>query len=174
MNEQIEKAANAEIWFPVKGYEGLYEVSDQGRVRSIVQRRKWEPHVLKPANNGCGYLIVHLCKNSKGKLLLVHRLVAEAFCPNPCPDKFTEVNHRDENKENNASSNLEWCDRKHNINYSWSKQVQQLDKQGNILATYPSIQEAERVTRVNHSYICKCCQGKLRTSGGYVWRYKEV
>lgn len=190
MNEQIERAANAEIWLPVKGYEGRYEVSDQGRVRSLrYLGHVGKVQILKPGNTHGGYLQVPLCRDSQRKMLRVHRLVAEAFCPNPCPEKFNQVNHIDENKLNNAAQNLEWCDVKYNSNFGTrndriaktlinhpekSKQVEQLDKHGNLLATYPSINEAERLTRTNHSHICECCQGKLKSTGGYVWRYKEV
>ena len=158
-----------ENWKSIIGYEGLYEVSDQGRVKSL---KRGKERILKPAKQRWGYLQVRLCKNSQKKDFKVHRLVAEAFCPNPCPDKFDQVNHRDENKTNNAASNLEWCDAKYNKTYSEGISVQQFNKQGNLLATYPSVREAERVTRIGHSHIIACCKGKFKSSGGFIWKFK--
>lgn len=172
-----------ETWKAIAGYEGLYEVSDQGRVRSLNHRKS---RILKTQKRYDGYLQAHLCKNSKMKNFLVHRLVAQAFCPNPDPIHFDQVNHLDEVKTNNVASNLEWCDVKYNNNYGThndkvakalinypkkSKEVQKFDKQGNLLATYPSTMEAGRVTGICQSSIVMCCHGKLKSAGGYIWRY---
>lgn len=105
-----------ENWLPIAGYEGLYEVSDLGRVRSLVRRNnRWKPGVLKPRKDRRGYLHVRLYKDGKVKDMSVHRLVAEAFIPNPL--NLETVNHKDENKQNNAGSNLEWMSVADNINY---------------------------------------------------------
>ena len=103
---------NTEIWRPIAGYEGLYEVSDQGRVRSL-----WfgKSKILMPMKVGHGYHQVKLYKDSNSKNMYVHRLVAEAFIPNP--QALPQINHIDENKLNNAASNLEWCTASYNINY---------------------------------------------------------
>ena len=119
-----------EIWCPIRGYEGIYEVSDQGRVKSIGYGKE---RILRPGRNTCGYLLVGLRKNREQKWYLVHRLVAQAFIPNP--DNLPQVNHKDENKTNNSVQNLEWCDRKYNCNYGTrnqriSKPVLQFTKDG--------------------------------------------
>lgn len=175
-----------ETWKDVVGYEGLYQVSDEGNVRSLNYNRTGKQKIMKPRNNGSGYLLVGLCKDGKVKQMLVHRLVAQAFVPNP--QGLETVNHRDEVKTNNAASNLEWLSMRDNINYGThnqraveaninnpktSKPVQQLDKQGNLLATYPSAHEAERVTGILQPSICNCCNGKYKykSAGGYIWRY---
>ena len=114
-----------EIWRPIVGYEGLYEVSSYGRVRSL-DRYDNKNHFRKglimkqnDSGNGRGYMSVILCLNGKIKKYLVHRLVAQAFIPNP--DNLPEVNHKDENPGNNNVTNLEWCDHSYNINYGTRK-----------------------------------------------------
>lgn len=164
-----------ETWKAIVGYEGLYEVSDLGNVRSLVQRsNRWKPGIRKLTKNRDGYLLVMLSKDGKHKLMLVHRLVASAFIPNP--QGLETVNHKDENKLNNAANNLEWMSAADNTAYSQPQRaehpVQQLDKStGEVLAMYPSTHEAERVTGIAHPNICFCCQGKYKSSGGFGWRY---
>ena len=113
----------SEEWRPVVGYEGLYEVSSYGRVRSLDRYDERncfrEGRILKLYTSRVGYLRVQLSLNSKKKMYLVHRLVAEAFIPNP--DNLPEVNHLDEDKTNNRVENLEFCDRKYNINFGTRK-----------------------------------------------------
>ena len=116
-----------EEWRPIEGYEGLYEVSNTGRVRSLdmyVKSRygNYRLHkgkVLSPAKDTNGYLTVILSCNGKHNSIRVHRLVAKTFISNP--DNLIEVNHKDEDKTNNSVENLEWCDRKYNINYGSRK-----------------------------------------------------
>ena len=111
-----------EIWKDVKDYEGLYQVSNLGRVKSL-ERKSWNGYkwfikkerILKPRPLKAGYLKVSLSKDGIVKDFLIHRLVAIAFIPNP--NNLPEVNHKDENKGNNWYCNLEWCDGKYNINY---------------------------------------------------------
>lgn len=111
-----------EIWKSILGYEGLYEVSNLGRVRSLDRRVSYtngqvhihKGRILKPGVSN-GYMQVHLCNNGSMKQPLVHRLVAEAFIPNP--DNLPQVNHKDENPSNNNVDNLEWCTSEYNINY---------------------------------------------------------
>ena len=108
-----------EEWRPVVGYEGLYEVSNTGRVRSLDKydsmNRFLRGRILRLFTDGLGYLRAQLYSNSKRKSFLVHRLVAQAFIPNP--DNLPQVNHRDENPSNDNVENLEWCDAKYNSNY---------------------------------------------------------
>ena len=111
-----------EIWRPVVGYEGLYEVSNTGRVRSLdryVRRNYFKKGRILKLNDRRGYLFVELCLNNKTKNFSVHRLVAQAFIPNP--DNLPQVNHIDEDKLNNRVENLEWCDSKYNSNYGTRK-----------------------------------------------------
>ena len=168
-----------EIWKDIEGYEGLYQVSNMGRVRSL----KWgKVKFLKPTANKYGYLRLYLRKdNSLKKALLIHRLVAQAFLPNP--DNLPMVNHKDENPSNNIVSNLEWCDAKYNANYgnrnkkvaeALSKIVLQIDKNTNVIINiFPSLLEAEKQTGCNNGNICSCCNNRLKTAGGYKWKYKE-
>ena len=103
-----------EIWKPIQGFEGLYEVSNLGRIKSIIFKKH---KIMKPQLNNCGYAIAHLRKNNRLYQLLVHRLVAFAFVKNTNPEKYIEVNHIDECKTNNAAANLQWCTHAYNINY---------------------------------------------------------
>ena len=165
-----------EHWKAISGYEGLYEVSDLGRVRSLKYGKE---KILKPGKTHGGYLMIGLRKDGHMKYLLVHRLVAKAFIPNP--NNLETVNHKDETKTNNTVSNLEWMSREDNINYgthnkrvgeALSKQVQMFDKKtGEVLATFPSTREANRVTGIAQPNISACCNGKLKSAGGYIWRY---
>lgn len=160
---------NNETWLPVAGYEGLYEVSNLGRVRSLVSGR-----VRRPAKDHGGYLIVTLCKNGEQKTYRAHRLVATAFHENPL--NLPEVNHRNEVKTDNRAMNLEWCDATYNNAYGTrieriSTPVYQYDLDGAFVAWYPSTAEAARRTGVNHGAISSCASGKRKTQGGFQWRY---
>ena len=104
-----------EEWKDIKGYEGLYQISNKGRVKSLGNNKTRKEKILKENKNTDGYSEVTLCKNGKCKKYRVHRLVAEAFIPTS--DKSLCVNHKDENKSNNCVENLEWCDRLYNNNY---------------------------------------------------------
>ena len=171
-----------ETWKEIDGYEGLYEVSDQGRVKRLKYGKE---KILKPWKTHDGYLRVGLRKDCQRKMSLVHRLVADAFIPNP--NNLDTINHKDEVKTNNTVGNLEWMSQKDNNNYgtrnkrvseaninhpSFSKKVQMFDKStGELLATFPSINEAGRVTGINHSNISECCLGNRKSAGGYIWGY---
>lgn len=171
-----------EIWKRViEENIGEYEVSNKGNVRNAITGR-----VLKPFENTFGYLMVDLSLHGSRKiegiskrLLLVHRLVAKAFIINPDPKNKIQVNHLDENPKNNRADNLEWCTAKYNANYGTrtqrisekkQKQVQQIDKKtGDIIYTFGSVKEATEKTGIKS--ISKAAKGKLKTSGGYLWRY---
>lgn len=163
-----------EEWREVPGYEGLYEVSDWGRIRR-------NGKILKTRNNGHGYLHVDLCKNGLVKTINIHRLVALAFLQNP--NNYPQINHIDEDKTNNAVENLEWCDAKYNSNYGtrnkrvsekMSRPVLQFDLLGNFIREWPSGLKAEEELGINHQSISSCCLGKkYKSAGGFVWRFKE-
>ena len=170
--EQLEIPFENEEWKPVVGYEGLYKVSNQGRVRSL-PRNSTSGKILKLKTNTDGYLLATLYKDGKSKSYRVHRLVALAFIPNP--NNLPEINHKSEEKWLNTVDNLEWCDRVYNINYGnrtkkTSKPVKQLTLNGELVYIWPSMAEAGR-NGFNHQNICSCCQGKHKTAYGYKWKY---
>lgn len=180
---------------PVKGYEDFYSIDEFGNVYSFRSKK-----FLKPTKGNNGYYTIELNVKGKAKRLLVHRLVAQAYLPNPF--NLPQVNHKDENKENNHISNLEWCTAKYNMTYgnaprarkesrAWytkteeikqiaqkngkrvSKPVLKIDGFGNVLDVYDSAKQAATKNNVNHSHVCECCLGKrYKTVGGYIWKYK--
>lgn len=176
-----------EIWKDVVGYEGYYQVSNLGRVRSLDkevnclkgQKRIAKGKVLKLIPYTNGYLSVRLSADNAQKKVLVHRLVAIAFLPNP--NELPEVNHKDEVRTNNCLDNLEWCDRSYNVHYGTALQrmkesrkvrpVIQKDLDGNVIKRWRSILDAGKGVGVNHSSIMRVCQGKQHTSMGYKWEY---
>lgn len=171
-----------EIWKEIDGFPD-YEVSNLGRVCSF---KKKYPKILKPGKNRYGYLYVILYNGGKMIGKTIHRLVAEAFVPNP--DNKPQVNHIDEDKLNNVVDNLEWVTCKENNNHGTrnrrlaetllnrgdlSKPIVQYTSDGVFMAEYSSLAEVERVTGIDHSSISKVCRGKLKTAGGYIWLYEE-
>lgn len=179
------------IWAPVPGYEGLYEVSNTGKIRSVYRYKK----ELKPMIANAGYERVDLFDHKKRKQVSVHRIVALVFVENPNSKPF--VNHKDENKRNNAAENLEWVTHKGNCNYGTaiarrtahldykhrkvnnarqilavSKPIRQFSKDGIFIKEWPSAAECHRQTGINKSGICAAARGKRKTAGGYI--FKEV
>ena len=164
-----------EYWKPVEGYEGLYEVSNEGRVRSLNYNRTREIRILRPDITKKGYLKVGLCKNGKQKKFLVHRLVAQAFVPNIF--SLNEVNHINEVKTDNRVENMMWCDTKENCNWGTrneriSKPVLQFSKDGEFIREWPSVIEVQRVLGFSQGNISMCCLGKLKSAYNYIWKYK--
>ena len=179
-----------EQWKPVKGYEELYAVSNLGRVKSLNYHRTGVEKIIKPKKSGNGYLQVGLWKNGKRKFFLVHRLVAEAFIPNP--EGFEQVNHKDEVKTNNCVSNLEWVSRWDNMHYgtlyermaaarinhpALSKPVEasKYPDFREIELRFASTREAER-NGYEHgavSYCCRVCYSAYRRNfyKGLYWRF---
>ena len=152
----------------VVGYENIYGVTSCGRIWSY-KRQKF----LTPFYNARGYLKVGLYKNGKVKNFYVHRLVAQAYIPNP--DNLPQINHKDENKTNNCLQNLELCDAKYNNNYGTriekiKKQILQYDLEGNLIREWPSATDVGKEVKSN---ICMCLKGKQKTALGYKWIYKE-
>ena len=168
----------SEEWRDVVGYEGRYQVSSMGRVKSLVRKGRKRERILKPAFNGCGYLIVNLCAGGKRKMLRVHRLVCEAFHENH--DDKPYVNHINENKTDNRAVNLEWCTAKENCNHGTrnersakkrSKQVGQYTLNGELVKVWQSNMEAERQAGFSNSPVSQVANGKRKTAYGFIWKY---
>lgn len=156
-----------EEWKNIIGYEGLYQVSSYGRVKSL---KFGKENLLKHKKDSGGYLQVGLCKDGKRKIFLVHRLVAQAFLPNL--DNLPQVNHKDENKENNCVSNLEWCTCKYNIDYSQAKQVCQYSLDDKLIKVWNSTQECGR-NGFYQGHVASCCRGDRKSHKGFIWKYKK-
>ena len=177
-----------ETWKDILGYENLYQVSDQGNVRSLEHKVKkgrggiysLPERKLKPAKNKFGYLYITLCKEGIRNRYFVHRLVAQAFIPNP--DNLPYINHKDECKTNNRVDNLEYCNAKYNCNYGTHNEKLSKSLINNPLIsqavvcietgiTYPSIMEVYRLFGFSQGHISECCIGKRKTAYGYHWKY---
>lgn len=168
-----------EIWKDIEGYEGLYQVSNIGNVRSLNYHRTGKKQVLKPFFQRKGYLLIDLLKNGKRQTVTVHKLVAETFIPNDDPEHKTQVNHINEDKTDNRVCNLEWCDGNYNCNYgnrnkrlseSLSRAVKQLSLDGTLVIIWPSVMEAQRNGFLGSS-ISRCCNGKYTQHKGYKWEW---
>lgn len=169
MNTELEK------WVDIVGYEGLYSVSNLGR---IARHLNGDTRILRPCTNSTGYSIVNLCQNGFTKSFRVHRLVAKHFIPNPYG--LPEINHKDEDKSNNCATNLEWCTKSYNATYGTrifricakiSKPILQYSKTGEFISSHPSISHASRALGLSASNIVQCCKGHLPSIGGFIWRY---
>ncbi len=152
----------------INGYQN-YEVRPNGEVININTGK-----VLKQCKDDGGYLIVNLYRNKKRKTYKVHRLVAEAFIPNP--NNLPQVNHIDEDKTNNCINNLEWCTAKYNNNYGTRtektrKTVLQLRMDGSIVRVWSSLIKIKKEFDFNISHISECCTGKRHSAYGYKWCY---
>lgn len=163
-----------ETWKPIAGYEGLYEVSDLGRVRSLNYKHTGEVRVMEPTKEGSGYLQLRLCKNNKRKHFLVHRLVALAFIPNP--NNLQQVNHLNEDKTDNRVMNLEWVSAKENCNHGTRNErlsisVVQLTLDYQFVKKWIGMREVERYEGFSSRNINKCCLHKRSTTAGYRWFY---
>lgn len=159
-----------EIWKDIPDYEGLYKVSNFGNIKSVRKNK-----IMVPYSNH-GYLQLCLRKNNIAKTYKVHRLVAQAFIPNP--NNLPCINHKDENPSNNYVNNLEWCSVEYNIKYGTrtektQKEIKQYDLDGNFIKNWKSIIEIERVMNIPHNNIIYCCQNKRKTAGNYMWKYAK-
>lgn len=185
-----------EIWKDIKNYEGLYQVSNLGNVRSLNRIRKngkkenqfylHKGKTLKPAVQSVGYKFVVLCKNGKSKGYRVHRLVAETFIENP--NNYNCINHKDENRLNNCVDNLEWCTIAYNNTYGTKQErhskamkkkvgrkINQYDLEGNFIKQWESIIDAEKYLNKKRAStpIYMCCRHKKPTAYGYRWSYAD-
>lgn len=160
-----------EVWKDIFGYGGDYQVSNLGRVRSHKQG-SWK--VLQAVKKDTGYMVVRLCSD-KIRLHYVHRLVAQAFLPNP--QNLGCVNHKNQKRDDNRASNLEWCTYFYNNHYSdiykkTRKRVVQYTKSMVRVRSYSSQGEASRLTGIYQPNISDCCHRKRETAGGYFWRFE--
>ena len=191
-----------EIWKDIVGYEGYYQVSNLGRVKSLDRvitnkmgvMRNFKGFVKKLTPDANGYMTAGLCRNGKNTKCLVHRLVAEAFIPNK--EKLPFINHKDENKDNNHVDNLEWCTCEYNNRYGTApdrvrakirelgqmRAVVQLTLSGKKVNEYESISDASRKTGVILQNIHQAANGgynmngkwkRVNTAGGYKWRWAK-
>lgn len=190
----MEKQFDFEEWRPVVGYVGLYEVSSCGRVRrleTVIKHnkgglRKWNGRMLKLVLRNKWYYFVSLCKDGIRRDLAVHKIVAEAFIPNP--NNYQYIDHIDTDRTNNNVSNLRWCTNKMNQNNpitlvnkskaqinnpNRSKKINQYTLDGILVKTWPSLMEIERELKVSRAGIAKCCNHKknYKTAYGYKWEY---
>ena len=189
-----------EIWKDIEGYEGLFQISSKGRVRSLdrldSKGRSLKGKIRKQSQDN-GYCRIVLCDNGKIERYLVHRLVAQAFIPNP--NNYPVVNHKDENPSNNCAENLEWCTLTYNANYGTvnsrrsenhkgslnpmfgkcgkkhhrSKIVYQYDLNGNLIKEWDCAMEIKRELGFNNSFVSACANGRCETAYGFIWKYKE-
>ena len=184
-----------ENWKDIKGYEGFYQVSNLGRVKSLERDvynyrgtliNHIEEKILASSLDRYGYQCVNLYKNGEGKKMRVHRLVAEAFIPNP--ENKPMVNHKNEVKSDNFVENLEWCDAQYNINFGTrtARMIKNRKsyKFGNAPSAKPIFCEelnktfdcAKRVEEelgIWGTSIAKVCKGKAKTAGGFHWKYAD-
>lgn len=173
-----------EVWKDIEGYEGMYQVSNRGRIKSLARERnigrKTKGDSLIGLYKHNGYIITILCKNSIRHTFSVHRLVGKAFIPNP--ENKPCINHKDENRENNNVENLEWCTYKYNDNYGTrnaraglkhGKRVIQYDLDGNEIRRWNTGAEACRFYGVTRCMVSSACLGITKTACGYKWRYEN-
>ena len=168
------------MWKEIPDTDGKYLISTDGEVMAISRRAKFghvyrwtKTKLLTPRDNGKGYLELEFL----GKHHYIHRLVAEAFIPNPY--NFPCINHKDENKENNSVENLEWCDYSYNTNYGTRTKRAKEKQFGDRFVVinldtgdvYQTPKDASRATGIHNDSISRVCKGKSKTAGGYGWRY---
>ena len=176
---------NKEEWRDIPGYEGLYQASNKGRIRSVPRKQEimWKgKHVVKYVNGKiikqsdqkCGYMMVWLSKDGKEKAHTVHRLIGYAFLENP--ENLSDINHKDGNKKNNCVDNLEWCSRSDNIKHRYAV-LQKPGKCRPVICVetgkrYDSIAKAAKSINGNRRAISHAIRGFSKTSGGFHWKYE--
>ena len=148
----------------IVGYENIYGITSCGRVWSYRNKR-----FLKPACEKNGYMRIMLCKDGQNKMYSLHRIVAEAYIPNP--DNLPEVDHIDNDKNHNYVNNLQWITHRDNWRKSKNKPILQFDLDGNFIREWPCANDIGREARVNIGY---CLKGKYKTAYNYIWKYKEA
>lgn len=169
-----------EIWKPIQGYEGLYEISSYGNVASLNYNRTGVRKILRPRPSANGYYFVGLHKDNKEKMIPIHRLVAIAFVENP--NGYNVINHKDENKRNNNFENLEWCTCKYNINYSLknrggkkitkrTRKIAQIGCDNSVVKIWDNLIQIRNEMNYSDWSIQMCCVGKRKTAYGFRWQF---
>lgn len=164
---------NNEVWKDIPNYEGIYQASNLGRIKSINPCNRGKDIIMsdKPVSPN-DYKKVCFKRGGKQKTFLVHRLIAITFIPNP--NSYPVVNHKNENKSDNRVENLEWCDYSYNASYGSKKHNQTVKLGKKVLCVELNLQflsfgEASRYLNIPYQNISKCCHGKVKTAGGYHW-----
>ena len=166
-------------WKAIPSWQGLYEAHPEGQIRSVPRNgTRRSHHILSQSTDSYGYKVCKLRHGNKVMTAKVHRLIAETFIPNP--ESKPQVNHLDGDKANNHHTNLAWVTASENIRHAKAnglqqechnrKAVQQFSKEGQLLATYPSLRAAEEATGVGWTGISAVTRGKRKHAGGYIWR----
>lgn len=170
----------SEIWKDIIGYENKYQVSNKGRVKSLYRKSNNSKIILIPYKSTRGYLYVKLVKGNIIKSYAIHRLVATAFIDNP--NDLPQVNHKDEDKENNDMSILEWCDNKYNNTYKdkakrtslkCKKSILQLNMDGSVYKKHLGLVDAADYVKGKKCAISNCALGRRKSCYGYKWKYEE-
>ena len=170
-----------EIWKDIKGYQGLYQVSNLGRIKSIKRNI-----FLKAHTNSKGYLVVSLSKNNSLSTYRIHRLVAETFIPNL--ENKPQVNHINGIKSDNRIDNLEWCTNSENQKHAFknglqksvvgnsnpnSKEILQFSLSGQLIKKWDSLYDIYNTLGISRSSIWRCCTGKYKKSHNFIWKYNK-
>lgn len=174
-----------EVWKDIRGYEGIYQVSNLGNVKRLFKDGK--ERLLLGKKDKDGYIVVILSKHQKKKFYRVHRLVAEAFVPNP--ENKSQINHKDRKKANNVvdlndldgeTTNLEWVTSSENVMHCYKtgrktkkRSILQYTKNKEYISRWNSIKDASKSLRISANNISSCCSGRLQSAGGYLWEYAE-
>lgn len=172
LNEEWEDMPEEE-WRDILGFEGLYQVSSYGNVKTI----KKDGVEMSQQENRNGYMTVHLRDKGVERRAMVHRLVAEAFIPNP--NELRDVNHKNGDKSDNRLENLEWASHSDNMTHSFRelgknvRHIVQLDLDNNFIERWNSIAEASEATGICRTNIGECCRGNRKHAKGYKWKYEE-
>lgn len=183
-----------EVWKDIEGYEGLYQVSDQGRVKSLNYKHTGKEKILNTWKTFDGYLYVDFYKDKQRKHFKIHTLVAKAFIPIPeclkhligqyhkSGKPMLEINHINENhKDDNSVKNLQWCEASYNVNYGTRNErvakalsipILQYTTGGIFIREWESTRKAERELGLRGHSITSCLKGRLKSAGGYLWIYK--
>lgn len=175
-----------EIWKDIPGYEELYQASNLGRIRSLDReisvnggnqhtrfmcKQIKKGKIRKSKLTKDGYYEIGLIKNGKTKFIRTHRLIAMAFIPNP--NNYPVINHKNHNRLDNRSDNLEWCTVWYNNRYSKARKIVQLDKNYNLIKIWDCMSDVHRELGLSVSNISKCCINKKYKTGNSYWRYYE-